>query len=424
MTHLLDDLAWRDLIADTTDIDALRAAMDEGPLTLYIGFDPTAPSLHHGNLLQLITLMRFQRAGHRPIALVGGSTGLIGDPGGRTAERQLNPKALVAEWVTRLQTQVSKFLVFDGDNPAIMVNNLDWTGPMSAIDFLRDVGKHFRVGKMLAKEAVSARLNSEAGISYTEFSYQILQGMDYLELYRRYGCLLQTGGSDQWGNLTSGVDLIRRVEGVTVHAMSTKLITKADGTKFGKTAGGAVWLDPEMFSPYAFHQFWLGADDRDIEPWMKAFSLKPREEIEDLIAQGRAKPHLRIPQRALADELTTLVHSADELQAADLAGRALFGRADLAELPSATLAAALSEAGLVEVARDGAALPSVVELLRDAGLAKGLGDARRAVAEGGAYMNNARVTDAEAVVSEDDLLDGGLLVLRRGKRQVKGVRIG
>ena len=423
MTHLLDDFAWRDLIADTTDIEALRATMDDGPVTLYIGFDPTAPSLHHGNLLQLITLMRFQRAGHRPIALVGGSTGLIGDPGGRTAERQLNPKELVGEWVTRLQAQVSKFLDFEGENAAVMVNNLDWTGPMSAIDFLRDIGKHFRVGKMLAKEAVSTRLSSDAGISYTEFSYQILQGMDFLELYRRYGCVLQTGGSDQWGNLTSGVDLIRRVEGASVHAMSTKLITKADGTKFGKTAGGAVWLDPEMFSPYAFHQFWLGADDRDIEPWMKAFSLKPRAEIEDLLAQGVDKPHLRIPQRALADELTTLVHSAEELQAADVAGRALFGRAELGGLPAATLGAALAEAGLIELSKDGDTLPGVIELLRDAGLAKGLGDARRAIAEGGAYLNNERITDVDAVVRSEDLLDGGLLVLRRGKRQVRGVRI-
>ncbi|MFV0534483.1 MAG: tyrosine--tRNA ligase [Cumulibacter sp.] len=423
MTHLLDDLAWRDLIADTTDIDALRAALDDGPITLYIGFDPTAPSLHHGNLLQLITLMRFQRAGHRPIALVGGSTGLIGDPGGRTAERQLNPKELVAKWVTRLQGQVSKFLDFDGENAAVMVNNLDWTGPLSAIDFLRDVGKHFRVGKMLAKEAVSTRLASDAGLSYTEFSYQILQGMDYLELYRRYGCALQTGGSDQWGNLTSGVDLIRRVEGATVHAMSTKLITKADGTKFGKTAGGAVWLDAEMFSPYAFHQFWLGADDRDIERWMKAFSLKPREEIEDLIAQGADKPHLRIPQRALADELTTLVHGAEELEAADLAGRALFGRAELAELPGSTLAAALNEAGLIDVTVDSAQLPSLAELFRDSGLAKGLGDARRAITEGGAYLNNQRVSDTDAVLAESDLLPGSLIVLRRGKRQVKGVRL-
>ncbi|WP_134322388.1 tyrosine--tRNA ligase [Cumulibacter soli] len=423
MTHLLDDLAWRDLIADTTDIDALRAALDDGPITLYIGFDPTAPSLHHGNLLQLITLMRFQRAGHRPIALVGGSTGLIGDPGGRNAERQLNPKELVAEWVTRLQGQVSKFLDFEGENAAVMVNNLDWTGPLSAIDFLRDVGKHFRVGKMLAKEAVSTRLASDAGLSYTEFSYQILQGMDYLELYRRYGCALQTGGSDQWGNLTSGVDLIRRVEGATVHAMSTKLITKADGTKFGKTAGGAVWLDAEMFSPYAFHQFWLGADDRDIERWMKAFSLKPREEIEDLIAQGADKPHLRIPQRALADELTTLVHGAEELEAADLAGRALFGRAELAELPDSTLAAALNEAGLIDVTVDSAQLPSLAELFRDSGLAKGLGDARRAITEGGAYLNNQRVSETDAVLAESDLLSGGLIVLRRGKRQVKGVRL-
>ena len=424
MTHLLDDLAWRDLIADTTDIGALRVAMDEGPITVYVGFDPTAPSLHHGNLLQLITLKRFQLAGHKPLGLVGGSTGLIGDPGGRTAERQLNSKEVVAEWVARLQQQVSKFLDFDGDNAAVMVNNLDWTGPMSAIDFLRDIGKHFRVGKMLSKEAVSARLNSEAGISYTEFSYQILQGMDYLELFRRYGCTLQTGGSDQWGNLTAGVDLIRRVEGANVHALATKLITKADGTKFGKTAGGAVWLDPAMFSPYAFHQFWLTADDRDIEGWMKAFSLKPREEIEALIEEGKQQPHLRIPQRALADELTTLVHSAADLEAADLAGRALFGRADLGDLEPAVLQAALSEAGITDVVGDGGELPTVAQLLRDTGLANGLGDARRAIKEGGAYVNNDRVTDPEARVSDADLLADRLLVVRRGKRQVRGARVG
>ncbi|WP_153504716.1 tyrosine--tRNA ligase [Cumulibacter manganitolerans] len=424
MTHLLDDLAWRDLIADTTDIDALRAAMDEGPITVYVGFDPTAPSLHHGNLLQLITLKRFQLAGHRPLGLVGGSTGLIGDPGGRTSERQLNPKEVVAEWVERLQRQVARFLDFDGDNAAVMVNNLDWTGPMSAIDFLRDIGKHFRVNKMIAKEAVSARLSSDAGISYTEFSYQILQGLDYLELYRRYGCTLQTGGSDQWGNLTAGVDLIRRVEGTPVHAIATKLITKADGTKFGKTAGGAVWLDPEMFSPYAFHQFWLGADDRDIAGWLKAFSLRPREEIEALIAEGAEKPQLRIPQRALADELTELVHGAEERAAADLAGRALFGRGDLGELEGRVLEASLQEAGITEVVADDGALPSVAQLMRDTGLASGLGDARRAIKEGGAYVNNARVTDPEAVLRREDLLAGGLVVVRRGKRQVKGARVG
>ncbi|WP_106847747.1 tyrosine--tRNA ligase [Blastococcus sp. Marseille-P5729] len=424
MTHLLDDLAWRDLIADTTDIGALRASMDEGPITVYVGFDPTAPSLHHGNLLQLITLKRFQLAGHRPLGLVGGSTGLIGDPGGRTAERQLNSKEVVASWVERLERQVARFLDFDGDNAAIMVNNLDWTEPLTAIDFLREVGKHFRVGKMLAKEAVSARLNSEAGISYTEFSYQILQAMDYLELYRRYGCTLQTGGSDQWGNLTGGVDLIRRVEGASVHALATRLITKADGTKFGKTAGGAVWLDPEMFSPYAFHQFWLAADDRDIESWMKAFSLKPRAEIEGLLAEGRDKPHLRIPQRALADELTALVHSPADLQAADLAGRALFGRAELSDLEPKVLVAAVAEAGIADVTSETGGLPTIAQVLRDTGLANGLGDARRAIKEGGAYINNERVGDPEATLEEAQLLADRLVVVRRGKRQVKGARIG
>lgn len=423
MNPLLEDLAWRGLIADTTDLDALSAALDDGPITMYVGFDPTAPSLHHGNLVQLVTARRFQDAGHRVLGLVGGSTGLIGDPGGRTAERQLNPKELVAEWVQRLQRQVAQVLDFGGDNPATLVNNLDWTAPLSAIDFLRDIGKHFRVGKMIAKDAVSARLNSEAGISYTEFSYQILQAMDYLELYRRYGCTLQTGGSDQWGNLTAGVDLIRRVEGIGVHALAINLVTKADGTKFGKTAGGAIWLDPQMFSPYAFHQYWLGADDRDIEPWMKVFSLRPREEIEALLAEGREAPQKRVPQRALADELTTLVHGPQELAAADLAGRALFGRADLGDLDPATLAAALAEAGTTDIARVDGRLPSVAEVLRDTGLAKGLGDARRAISEGGAYLNNERVSDPEARLSETQVLGDGLVVVRRGKRNVRGARV-
>ncbi|PRZ40691.1 tyrosyl-tRNA synthetase [Antricoccus suffuscus] len=425
MTHLLDDLAWRDLIADTTDLGALRVAMDESPITVYVGFDPTAPSLHHGNLLQLITLKRFQLAGHRPLGLVGGSTGLIGDPGGRTSERQLNPKELVAEWVERLQSQVSRFLDFEGDNPAQLVNNLDWTEPLSAIDFLREIGKHFRVNRMLAKESVSARLNSESGISYTEFSYQILQGMDYLELFRRYGCTLQTGGSDQWGNLTAGVDLIRRVEGAHVHALATKLITKADGTKFGKTAGGAVWLDADMFSPYAFHQFWLGADDRDIAGWMKAFSLRTREEIEGLIAEGEAAPHLRIPQRALADELTDLVHGSDQRHAAEDAAKALFGRGELAGIDESVLVAALQEAGIAEVAAssDEGTLPRVSFMMKETGLVPSLGEARRTIKEGGAYLNNVRVEDPEQRLEDGDLLHGSLVVLRRGKRTVAGARV-
>ncbi|MEO6955335.1 MAG: tyrosine--tRNA ligase [Antricoccus sp.] len=425
--HLLEELAWRDVIADSTDLGALQVAMDDGPITMYVGFDPTAPSLHHGNLMQLITARRFQLAGHRVLGLVGGSTGLIGDPGGRTSERQLNSKELVADWVQRLQRQVEVILDFDGDNPARLVNNLDWTAPLSAIDFLRDIGKHFRVNRMLAKEAVSARLQSEAGISYTEFSYQILQGMDYLELYRRYGCTLQTGGSDQWGNLTAGVDLIRRVEGASTHALGTRLITKADGTKFGKTAGGAVWLDPQMFSPYAFHQFWLGADDQDIANWMKAFSLKPPGEIEQLLEEGKQAPQARIPQRALADELTDLVHGAEQRVAAERAAEALFGRADLAELDELTLVAALEEAGITDIARsiDEAVpgLPRIAVLMRETGISSGLGAARRTIDEGGAYLNNVRVSDPEAQLTEADILAGSLVVLRRGKRTVAGARI-
>ena len=350
---------------------------------------------------------------------------MIGDPGGRTSERQLNPKELVADWVERLQSQVSRFLDFDGDNPARLVNNLDWTGPLSAIDFLRDIGKHFRVNRMLAKESVSTRLNSESGISYTEFSYQILQGMDYLELFRRYGCTLQTGGSDQWGNLTAGVDLIRRVEGTHVHALATKLITKADGTKFGKTAGGAVWLDAEMFSPYAFHQFWLGADDRDVASWMKAFSLKTREEIEGLLAEGEAAPHLRIPQRALADELTDIVHGEGQRHAAEDAAKALFGRAELAGIDEGVLVAALQEAGIAEIAAgsDEEALPRISFMMKEAGLVPSLGEARRTIKEGGAYLNNVRVEDPEQRLENGDLLHGSLVVLRRGKRTVAGARI-
>ena len=420
--NVWDEIVWRGLVHVSTDQEALRALLAGDPITYYCGFDPTAPSLHLGNLVQLLLMRRLQLAGHKPLGLVGGSTGLIGDPR-PTAERTLNTKDTVAEWVGYLRAQVERFLSFEGDNAARMVNNLDWTAPLSAIDFLRDIGKHFRVGKMIAKDAVSARLNSEAGISYTEFSYQILQAMDYLELYRRYGCTLQTGGSDQWGNLTAGVDLIRRVEGVGVHALAINLVTKADGTKFGKTAGGAIWLDKQMFSPYAFHQYWLGADDRDIEPWMKVFSLRPRAEIEALLDEGRQAPQRRIPQRALADELTTLVHGPDELAAADLAGRALFGRGELGELDPAALSAALAEAGTTEIARVDGALPSVAEVLRDTGLAKGLGDARRAISEGGAYINNERVSDPEARLCDAQILGDGLVVVRRGKRNVRGARV-
>ena len=419
---VIDELHRRGLIAQSTDETALRAALGEGPVTYYCGFDPTPPSLHVGNLLQFMVLRALQRAGHQPVVLVGGATGLIGDPR-PSAERQLNDRETVAAWVQRIREQVAPFLdrpaETDGLRGPIYVNNLDWTEPVSAIDFLRDLGKHFRVGRMLAKEAVAARLNSEAGISYTEFSYQILQANDFRELYLRNGVTLQTGGSDQWGNLTAGTDLVRRTEGVSVHALATPLVTKSDGTKFGKSEGGSLWLDPAMTSPYAFFQFWLNADDADARTWLPLFSERPAEEIEALIAESLERPAARTAQRALAEELTVLVHGPEQLQQVEAAGRALFGRDDLATLGEATLAAALQEAGSVAV--DGQ-VPSIAVLMQLTGLVSSLSEARRTVKEGGAYLNNERVADADAVPADDAWLGGGWLVLRRGKRVVAGVR--
>ncbi|MGY1751271.1 tyrosine--tRNA ligase [Modestobacter sp. SYSU DS0511] len=419
---VIDELHRRGLIAQSTDEDALRAHLAEGPVTYYCGFDPTAASLHVGHLLQFMVLRALQRAGHQPVVLVGGATGLIGDPR-MTAERQLNDRATVAGWVDRIRAQVAPFLEQPvQEDPSrrapVYVDNLEWTGQLSALDFLRDIGKHFRVGRMLAKEAVSARLNSEAGISFTEFSYQLLQANDYLELFRRHDVTLQSGGSDQWGNLTAGVDLLRRVEGVTGHALTTPLVTKSDGQKFGKSEGGAVWLDPTLTSPYAFFQFWLNADDVDARAWLPLFSERPAEEVAALIAESEERPASRAPQRALAEELTRLVHGPRELAQAEAAGRALFGRAELTDLDPQTLAAALTEAGSVEV--DDPAVP-VATLLQQAGLATSLSDARRTVKEGGAYVNNVRVGDADAVPAAGDWLPGGWLVLRKGKRSIAGV---
>ncbi|MGY1605448.1 tyrosine--tRNA ligase [Geodermatophilus sp. SYSU D00815] len=419
---VIDELHRRGLIAQSTDEEALRAHLAEGPVTYYCGFDPTAPSLHVGHLLQFMVLRALQRAGHQPIVLVGGATGLIGDPR-PSAERQLNDRETVAGWVDRIRTQVAPFLEIpaerDGLKPPIYVDNLDWTQPLSAIDFLRELGKHFRVSRMLAKEAVSARLNSEAGISYTEFSYQILQANDFRELFLRYGCTLQSGGSDQWGNLTAGIDLVRRTDGAAVHALSTPLVTKSDGTKFGKSEGGSVWLDPVLTSPYAFFQFWLNADDADGRAWLPLFSERPAEEIEALVAESLERPAARAPQRALAEELTLLVHGPDELRQAEAAGRALFGREDLSALGPETLGAALREAGYVTVEGE---TPTIAHLFQLAGLVGSLSEARRTVKEGGAYLNNERVTDADAVPAESDWLAGGWLVLRRGKRSVAGVQ--
>ena len=419
---VIDELHRRGLIAQSTDEAALRAALADGSVTYYCGFDPTAPSLHVGSLLQFMVLRALQRAGHQPVVLVGGATGLIGDPR-PTAERQLNDAATGAGWVDSIRRQVAPFLELpaerDGLKGPIYVDNLDWTAPLTAIDFLRDIGKHFRVSQMLAKEAVSARLNSEAGISYTEFSYQILQANDFRELFRRHGVTLQTGGSDQWGNLTAGIDLVRRTEGAKVHALSTPLVTKSDGQKFGKSESGTIWLDPALTSPYAFFQFWLNADDADARTWLPLFSEKPAEEIEALVTESIERPAARTAQRALAEELTLLVHGPDELRQAEAAGRALFGRDDLAALGADTLGAALREAGSVTIDGD---LPTVAALLQLTGLVSSLSEARRTVKEGGAYLNNERVTDAEAVPGEDAWLPGGWLVLRRGRRTVAGVQ--
>ncbi len=424
VTDVLDDLAARGLIALSTDEVALRATLAAGPITYYCGFDPTAPSLHTGNLLQFMVLRALQRAGHQPIVLIGGATGLIGDPN-PDSERVLNDRNTVAEWVARIREQVSRFLELPAqEDPAlqtpIYVNNLDWTSALSTIDFLRDIGQHFRVGRMLAKDAVSARLNSAVGISYTEFSYQVLQGMDFLELFRRHGCRLQTGGSDQWGNLTAGVDLIHRIEGVSVHALATPLVTKADGKKFGKTETGTIWLDPAMTSPYAFFQFWLNAEDANIRVWLPLFSERPAAEIAALLESAATLPVAREAQRALARELTTLVHGERASQQAESAGQALFGRGvGLDQLDPEPLAAALSETGLTEL---GGPAPSLAKLLQLTGLADSLGQARRTVGEGGAYLNNERITDPEAAPDERDWLHGRYLVLRRGKRLVAGVR--
>jgi tyrosyl-tRNA synthetase len=419
---VIDELHRRGLIAQSTDEAALRAHLAEGPVTYYCGFDPTAQSLHVGHLVQFMVLRTLQRAGHRPVVLVGGATGLIGDPR-PSAERQLNDRDTVAGWVERIREQVAPFLDLpaerDGLPGPIYVNNLDWTAPVSAIDFLRDLGKHFRVGKMLAKEAVSARLNSDAGISYTEFSYQILQANDFRELFLRHGCTLQSGGSDQWGNITAGVDLVRRTEGVGTHALSTPLITTADGKKIGKTEGATVWLDPELTSPYAFFQYWLNIDDVDARTWLPLFSERPAEEVAALIAESVERPAARAAQRALAEELTGLVHGEDELRQAEAAGRALFGRDDLSALGPQTLGAALREAGSVTVDGD---VPTVAQLLQLTGLVSSLSEARRTVKEGGAYLNNERVADAEAVPEDSDWLPGGWLVLRRGRRNVAGVQ--
>ena len=411
---LWEELQWRGLVAISTDEAELSKQLNSGKLTYYIGFDPTAPSLHLGNLVQLLVMRRLQLAGHNPIVLIGGSTGLVGDPR-PTAERVLNTKETVSEWVEKLSKQASRFLDFSGSNKATLVNNLDWTAPLSAIDFLREIGKHFRVGKMLSKEAVSARLNSEHGISYTEFSYQILQGYDFLELFRRHNCTLQLGGSDQWGNLTSGSDLIHKVEGKSVHLMATPLITNSDGKKFGKSEGNAVWLDSELTSAYAFYQFWLNVEDADVIDRLKVFTFLSKSEIEALAEQVKLAPHLREAQRALALEVTSLVHSPEAAHGAIQASKALFGQAELTDLSEQDLLSALSELPNVKAAKGA----SIAQLLVDTGLEASVSAGRRAIIEGGVYLNNEKVVDEAAVFEQ--VLAGKVAVLRRGKKTLAAI---
>jgi tyrosyl-tRNA synthetase len=423
VTDILDELSWRGLVAHSTDLDELRKALRLGTVTFYGGFDPTAAGLHIGNLVLLLTMRRVQEAGHRPIGLVGGATGLIGDPSGKSAERVLNDRDTVASWVERIRAEEERFLDFTpGPTGALIVSNLDWTEDLSALDFLRDVGKHFPVNRMLARESVKARLEA-GGISYTEFSYQILQAYDFLELYRRYGCTLQLGGSDQWGNLVAGVDLIGRAEGTSVHALATPLITKPDGTKYGKTEGGAIWISADLMTPYAFYQFWINRSDDEIPDLLRVFTFRSRDETEDLERQTRESPAARIGQRVLAEDVTTLVHGADECARVIAASRAIFGQGDLAALPESTLAAALAEVGLTTVHASAGGMPTVVDLLVATGVEASKSAARRLIAAGGTYLNNRKVAGEDAAPEPSDLLYGRYLVLRRGRRMVAGAEI-
>ena len=419
MTDIIDELEWRGLLAQHTDLEKLRQALAAGSVTFYCGFDPTAASLHHGHLVQVLMMRHLQKAGHRPIALVGGATGLIGDPR-MTAERQLQPKEVVAGWVERLRGQISRFLDFEGDNPAIMVNNMDWIQDLGAIELLRDLGKNFRMGTMLSKDAVARRLKSEEGISYTEFSYQILQAYDFLQLYRRYGCTLETGGNDQWGNLVGGMDLIHKVEGKDVHVMTTPLITKADGSKFGKSEGGAIWLDPEMLSPYEFYQFWLGAEDADVIRFLKVFTFLSREEIEALAVEVAERPHKREAQKALAAEVTCLVHGQDALDQVLAATEALWGSGDLRSVDGKTLKGATAHlpSAKVEIGKT-----NLVDLLIAAGFEKGRGAAMRTIKNGGAYLNNEKVTDPDRIITSEDVLPGSLVLFRKGKRNLAAAHL-
>ncbi len=416
---LIDELTWRGLIAQSTDIDELRSALS-APISLYAGFDPTASSLHAGHLVPLLTLRRFQLAGHRPVVLAGGATGLIGDPRD-VGERSMHSTDTVAEWATRIADQLRRFVAIDDSaNSAVLVDNMQWTSQMSAVDFLRDVGKHFSVNVMLARETIRRRLESD-GISYTEFSYVLLQSNDFLELRRRYGCVLQIGGSDQWGNIVGGVDLIRRVDGESAHAMTVPLVTSSDGKKFGKsTGGGSLWLDPELTSPYVWYQYFVNTADADVVRYLRWFTFLDRDEIDELEHATAETPHLRLAQKRLAAEMTTLIHGAEQTAAVELASQALFGRAELGALDESTLAAAVGE---TTVADFGGERPTLIELLVATGLSDSNKAARRAVEEGGAYINNVKITDPQWVPSDSDLLHGRWLVVRRGKRSFAGARV-
>ena len=420
-SDLLQDLEWRGLLAQTTDRAELERDLKNGPLTFYVGFDPTAPSLHVGNLVIILAMKRFQLAGHNPIALVGGATGLVGDPSGRNEERSLNDVKVVNAWVEKIKAQLSIFLNFSGSNKAIMANNLDWTAPYSALEFLRDIGKYFSVNQMLAKDSVSARLES-GGISYTEFSYQVLQALDFLELYKAHNCKLQLGGSDQWGNIVAGLDLIRKVIGGSGHALTIPLVAKSDGSKFGETASGAIWLDPAMTSPYAFYQFWINSDDADIPKFLKTFSFKSKSEIEELLKLHNENPGKRDAHKALARELTTLVHGEKESKGAEYAAQALFGQGELKEIGENTLASALSQLPRVELVK-GEEFPSWIDLISSTGVVKSKSDARRIIKEGGAYLNNQKISSEDFKPSVSDLIHGRFLVLRKGKRDLAAVEV-
>ena len=421
VNNIWQDLQWRGLIAQSTDEKVLAELLNNKSITFYIGFDPTAPSLHLGNLMQILLAKRLQLAGHKPLALVGGATGLIGDPKD-TGERNLNEEETVINWTENIAKQLVKYFDFFGDNKCDVVNNFDWTSKIDAISLLRDLGKHFSINRMLEREAVSARLNA-SGISYTEFSYAILQANDFLELFNKYNCVLQTGGSDQWGNITAGVDLVRRVKSTTVHALTTPLMVKADGTKFGKTEAGTVWLSPELTSPYSFYQFWLNTDDRDISTLLKYFSFASKEVIEDLVNKVKTDASSRSAQKYLAQELTTLVHSKEQCDQVILASQALFGQGELKDIDKNILFAALSEAGLTKIKLT-SEMPNILDILQQTNLCESKSAAKRTVEEGGAYINNVRISDLNWTPTKSDLIHGSLLVVRRGKKVMAGVEIG